>query len=146
MIAGFVIWSAVSLLLAGIGVWCLRSDKAVGFYTGVKPPEVTDVRKYNHSVGRLWFIYALLFELLYVPLLIPALHDSAIVSNLLPVIGASSLSFLCGYAIELCQPHFGRYFEVADLVADALGSYAGAVLGLVCVFFMCFLERRRRHR
>ena len=78
MIAGFVIWSAVSLLLAGIGVWCRRSEKTVGFYTGVKPPEVTDVRGYNHSVGRLWFIYALLFELLYVPLLIPALHDSAI--------------------------------------------------------------------
>ena len=78
MIAGFVIWSAVSLLLVGIVVWCWRSEKAVGFYTGVKPPEVTDVRKYNRSVGKLWFVYAVLFELLYVPLLIPALHHSGI--------------------------------------------------------------------
>ena len=78
MIVGFVIWSAVSLLLLGIGIWSWRSEKAVGFYTGVKPPEVTDVRAYNHSVGKLWFAYAVLFELLYIPLLIPALHDSAI--------------------------------------------------------------------
>ena len=78
MIAGFVIWSAVSLLLLGIGIWSWRSEKAAGFYTGAKPPEVTDVRAYNRSVGILWFVYALLFELLYVPLLIPALHDSVV--------------------------------------------------------------------
>ena len=75
-----------------------------------------------------------------------AVYHRIIVSNLMPVLGAFSLSFLCGYAIELCQPHFGRSFEVADLVADGLGSFAGAVIGLFCVFFMCFLERRRRHR
>ena len=78
MIAGFVIWSAVSLLLFGIGIWSWRSEKAVGFYTGVKPPEVTDVRAYNRSVGKLWFAYAALFELLYIPLMIPALHDTGI--------------------------------------------------------------------
>ena len=78
MIAGFVIWSAVSLLLFGIGIWSWRSEKAVGFYTGVKPPEVTDVRAYNRSVGKLWFAYAALLELLYIPLMIPALHDTGI--------------------------------------------------------------------
>ena len=75
-----------------------------------------------------------------------AVYHRIIVLNLMPVLGASSLSFLCGYAIELCQPHFGRYFEVADLVADGLGSFTGAVIGLFCVFFMCWIERRRRHR
>ena len=61
MIAGFVIWSAVFVLLLGIGVWTRRSGKAAGFYTGVKPPEVTDVRAYNRSVSVLWFVYAVLF-------------------------------------------------------------------------------------
>ena len=75
-----------------------------------------------------------------------AVYHRIIVSNLMPVLGASSLSFLCGYAIELCQPHFGRYFEVGDLVADGLGSFTGAVIGLFCVFFMCWIERRRRLR
>ena len=75
-----------------------------------------------------------------------AVYHRIIVLNLLPLLGAFSLSFLCGYAIELCQPHFGRYFEVMDLVADGLGSFAGAVIGLFCVFFMCLIERRRKHR
>ena len=39
------------------------------FYTGTKPPEVTDVRKYNRAVAILWFVYAGLFELLGLPFL-----------------------------------------------------------------------------
>ena len=69
MTVGFVIWSVVFLALLGIGIWSWKSDKAVGFYTGAKPPEVTDVRKYNRSVAVLWFSYAILFELLGLPLL-----------------------------------------------------------------------------
>lgn len=69
MIPGFILWSIVFLMLLGIGLWAWKSDKAVGFYTGTKPPEVTDVRKYNRSVGILWFVYAGLFELLGLPFL-----------------------------------------------------------------------------
>ncbi len=69
MIFGFVIWSVVLLALLGIGVWAWKSEKTVGFYTGTKPPEVTDVRKYNRSVAVLWFVYAGLFELLGLPFL-----------------------------------------------------------------------------
>ena len=70
MIIGFVIWSMVSLVLLGIGIRAWKSNKAVGFYTGVKPPEVSDVRKYNRAVAVLWFVYAILFELLGLPLLL----------------------------------------------------------------------------
>ena len=69
MIFGFVIWSVVFLVLLGIGIRAWKSDKAAGFYTGTKPPEVRDVRKYNRSVGILWFIYAGLFELMGLPFL-----------------------------------------------------------------------------
>ena len=69
MIAGFVIWSAVFLVLLGIGMTAWKSDKAAGFFTGAKPPEVTDVRRYNRAVAVLWFAYAVLFELLGLPLL-----------------------------------------------------------------------------
>ena len=65
----FVIWSIVFLVLLGIGILALRSDRAVGFYSGTNPPEVTDVRKYNRSVAALWFAYAGLFELLGLPFL-----------------------------------------------------------------------------
>ena len=69
MIAGFIIWSIIALVLIGIGILAWKSDKAVGFFSGVKPPEVSDVRKYNHSVAVLWFAYAVLFELLGLPFL-----------------------------------------------------------------------------
>ena len=69
MIIGFVIWSIVFLALWGIGISAWKSNKPVGFYTGTKPPEVTDVRKYNRSVAILWFAYAGLFELLGLPFL-----------------------------------------------------------------------------
>ena len=67
-------------------------------------------------------------------------------SNLMPVIGAFFLSFLCGYTIELCQPRFGRFFEVADLIADGLGALAGALIGLLCVYFVCLIERRGKKK
>ena len=69
MTAGFIIWSLVFLLFLGIGVWAWRSEKAVGFFSGVKPPAVSDVRKYNRSVAVLWFAYAILYELLGLPFL-----------------------------------------------------------------------------
>ncbi len=69
MIIGFVIWSIVSLVLLVIGILAWRSGTPVGFFAGVKPPEVSNVRKYNRSVAVLWFSYAILFELLGLPLL-----------------------------------------------------------------------------
>ena len=69
MIIGFIIWSIVFLVILGIGIWSWHSGKAVGFFSGVKPPEVTDVRRYNRSVATLWFVYAALFESLGIPLL-----------------------------------------------------------------------------
>ena len=69
MIIGFVIWSLVFLVLLGIGIRAGKAGRAVGFYTGTKPPEVTDVQAYNRAVAILWFIYAGLFELLGLPFL-----------------------------------------------------------------------------
>ena len=69
MIAGFVIWTAVALLLLGIGIRSWRSGRTVGSYAGVKPPEVSDMRKYNRSVAVLWIVYAVLFELMGLPFL-----------------------------------------------------------------------------
>ena len=69
MVFGFIIWTLISLILLGIGIRCRQSEKAVGFFTGTKPPAVNDVRKYNRSVAVLWFAYAGLFELLGLPFL-----------------------------------------------------------------------------
>jgi hypothetical protein len=53
----------------GIGIWSYRSKEPVGFFSGVKPPEVKDTKKYNHAVAILWFVYAALLEIMGIPLL-----------------------------------------------------------------------------
>ena len=66
---GFIIWSFITLILVGIGIWAWIAKEAAGFFAGIKPPKIKDVKKYNHSVAMLWFAYAALFEGLGVPLL-----------------------------------------------------------------------------
>ena len=96
MIIGFIIWSAVSLVLLGIGFWSWNSGKAAGFYSGVKPPEVKDVRKYNHSVAVLWFVYALLFWLLGIPLLFLKQNSALFLLSILGTV-AISLALVIAY-------------------------------------------------
>jgi hypothetical protein len=69
MITGFIIWSLTALVPLGIGIYDYNAKKPVGFWTGINPPEVTDVKKYNHAVAWIWIIFAVIFELLGVPLL-----------------------------------------------------------------------------
>ena len=69
MIFGFMIWSVLGLVILWIGIRTWNSDKAAAFFTGTKSPNVTDVRKYNHAVAVLWFVYAGLFVLLGLPFL-----------------------------------------------------------------------------
>ena len=50
----------VAFIMIGIGIYQLKSDKPVGFYSGVEPPkpeELTDVRGWNVRHGAMWVIY-----------------------------------------------------------------------------------------
>ena len=69
MIIAFVIWSLVAVLFLGIGLSGWNSTKAVGFFTFVNPPAVTDIKKYNHAVSILWMVVAVIFEIMGVPFL-----------------------------------------------------------------------------
>ena len=60
---------AVGSLFFVIGVVDLKSKKPVGFFTGVKPPKITDVKNYNKAVAMLWFVTGIVFELIGVPFL-----------------------------------------------------------------------------
>ncbi len=57
------------MLFLAIGISGWKSKEAVGFFTFVKPPAVTDINKYNRSVAMLWIIAAVIFEITGVPLL-----------------------------------------------------------------------------
>ena len=69
MMPAFIIWSLCAAALLVIGIIDLRSEKPVGFFAGVKPPKVRDVKKYNRAVARIWIIGAVIFELLGLPFL-----------------------------------------------------------------------------
>ena len=69
MLVAFIIWSIVAVLFLGIGIVGRKSKDAVGFFTFVKPPKVTDVNKYNRAVSVLWIVAAVVLEIIGVPLL-----------------------------------------------------------------------------
>ena len=102
MIIGFVIWSVIAALLAGIGVWALKAKYAVGFFAGVEPPKVDDVRKYNHSVAVIWFVYAAVFELLGLPLLFWKRNSPLFVVTIFGVV-AASIGLAVAYTLVLAK-------------------------------------------
>ncbi|MBR1740731.1 MAG: hypothetical protein IJ733_02460 [Lachnospiraceae bacterium] len=67
---GFIIWSLVAALFAGVGLSTWKSDEAVGFFTFVKPPVIRDAKAYNHAVSVLWMVSAVLLEMIGIPLLL----------------------------------------------------------------------------
>ncbi len=69
MIIAFIIWSIVAVLFLRIGISVRKSKEAVGFFTFVKPPVVTDVAQYNRSVSILWAVVAVILEIIGIPLL-----------------------------------------------------------------------------
>lgn len=69
MIIAFIIWSIVAVLFLGIAINSWIANNEVGFFTFVKPPKVSDVKGYNHSVAILWTVGAVIFELFGIPFL-----------------------------------------------------------------------------
>lgn len=69
MVIAFVIWTIVSLVFLLIGVSSWKSEKAVGFYSNAKPPEIKDVKNYNKAVAKIWFGFAAAMEMIGIPLL-----------------------------------------------------------------------------
>lgn len=96
MIIGFIIWTLVSLVMLGIGIWSYNSKESVGFFTGVKPPKVTDVKKYNHAVAFLWFAYAFVLECLGIPFLFLEQNSAGFIPVVIGAV-AASLALAIGF-------------------------------------------------
>lgn len=63
-----VIYAIVGLIMIGIGVVQLKSQKPVGFYSGEEGPkqeELTDVAAWNKKHGMMWVIYGIIIILSY---------------------------------------------------------------------------------
>lgn len=86
MLIAFLIWSAVSVLFAVIGISSRRSDKAAGFWANAEAPEVSDIRGYNRAVSKIWFIAAGVMEAAGVPLLFLKQNDPGFIVTVLLVV------------------------------------------------------------
>ncbi len=68
---GFICWTIVLVIFIVIGINSWKSKDAVGFFTGVKPPNIPEknIKPYNHAVAIIWFVFGGIYELLGTPLL-----------------------------------------------------------------------------
>lgn len=96
MILAFVIWSALAVIFGIIGIMARKSQKPVGFWANSKAPDITDIVRYNRAVSVLWFVFAVLYEVVGIPLLFCE-QNSLLV--LISVFGAVALApgLMIGY-------------------------------------------------
>ena len=71
-IYAFSSFALIGLFFLILGIRCRHSDKPSGFWANAEQFEVTDVRAYNKAMSKLWFVAAVLYTALGLPLLTPA--------------------------------------------------------------------------
>lgn len=68
----FSAFALIGVFFLVMGIRCRHSDKPSGFWANAEQFEVTDVRAYNKAMSKLWFVAAVLYTALGLPLLTPA--------------------------------------------------------------------------
>lgn len=66
---GFGIWCMVGFFFIALGIYALFSKKEVGFWANAEMFQVTDVKKYNKAMCKLFCIMGVVFIFLGMPLL-----------------------------------------------------------------------------
>lgn len=66
---GFVLWSIFGGLFICLGIYAFFAKKPIGFWANAKAPNVTDRRRYNRAMAKLFCVYGVGFLLLGFPLL-----------------------------------------------------------------------------
>lgn len=83
ILIGFGIWCIVGLFFIALGVYALFSEKAVGFWANAEMFQVTDIKRYNKAMCKLFCIMGVIFIILGLPLL----WEEAVLWILLSCIG-----------------------------------------------------------
>ena len=96
---GFAVWCGVGGIILCLAVYACFAKRPVGFWANVKAPEVTDVRRYNRAVAKLFGILGMVTIGLGFPLL--AGQNSAWV--LISVVGvmAESIAAMAVYSLVI---------------------------------------------
>lgn len=66
---GFLIWSAFGGIFICLAIYSWFSKKPIGFWANIEVFEVSDVKKYNHAVSKLFCIFGIVLMVLGIPLL-----------------------------------------------------------------------------
>lgn len=67
-IIGFGIWFITGCFFIALGIFSFFSKKAMGFWANAEMFEVTDIKKYNCAMGKLFCILGIVFIFLGLPL------------------------------------------------------------------------------
>ena len=124
-------WVGLSLV-----VICFVLITYLSLQHGIEAPfDFRNVDKIEHFIAYTGFSFSLtLLELGFSKRFFCGAKFKSLVScGVLPVV----IALFYGVFIEFVQPHFGRSFDVLDMVADFTGALFGALLCLLCVVFMC---------
>jgi len=65
----FIICALMGLMFVGLGIYCFKAKKPMGFFANADAPKVEDVKRYNRDLGILWIVYGVVFTLLCIPVL-----------------------------------------------------------------------------
>lgn len=65
----FIIWAIIGLIFVGLGVLAFFSKKPMGFWANAEMFQVSDTKRYNRTMGIMWCIFGVVFDLLGLPLL-----------------------------------------------------------------------------
>lgn len=68
-IIGFIIWSILGCLFIGFGIYSCFAQKPVGFWANAEIFEVSDIKKYNRAVAKLFSVFGIILIALGLPLL-----------------------------------------------------------------------------
>ncbi len=66
---GFLIWCVFGSMFLGLAAYAWFSKKPVRFWANAEVFQVTDVKKYNHALSKLFGLFGIILIVLGIPLL-----------------------------------------------------------------------------
>ncbi len=85
MISAFLAWLCMGAVFIGLGIYALISKSPVRFWNIQQKIEVTDIKKYNRAMAKMWILSAVLFIALGIPLLLVKQNSAWAVISILGI-------------------------------------------------------------
>lgn len=84
MISAFILWFCMGAVFIALGIYAFAAKNPVRFWNIQQKIEVSNSKKYNRAMAKMWLISAVLFIALGIPLLFLKQNSAWVV---LPILG-----------------------------------------------------------